>query len=141
MPDDIDHLAARLSVELIRLGFARARMTREPWRAVMPISAAHGVLLAAQQRELIAEAHRSGRGYSWRGDRPPARDKVVWLRPSLGLDVALRARCADISRERPRSRESRPHGRRVRSAAAPRDGPLPSDDDDDPAPPPGEGAA
>ena len=48
MPDDVDQLAARLSVELIRLGFARARMTREPWRAVMPISAAHGVLLAGE---------------------------------------------------------------------------------------------
>jgi hypothetical protein len=100
MPDDVDQLAARLSVELIRLGFARARMTREPWRAVVPISAAHGVLLAAQQRELIAEAHRSGRGYSWRSDRPPARDKVVWLRPSLGLDVALRARAADMRPQR-----------------------------------------
>jgi hypothetical protein len=45
---------------------------------------------------------------------------------------------------RSRARESRPQGRRIRSAAASRDGPLPSDDpdpDDELKPPPEEGAA
>jgi hypothetical protein len=46
-------------------------------------------------------------------------------RPRLvPLDVAL------LARTRTRSRETRPQGRRVRSSAASRDGPLASDDDE-----------
>jgi hypothetical protein len=44
------------------------------------------------------------------------------LAPNLGRVLLARAR--------PRSRESRPQGRRTRSASASRDGPLPSAEDD-----------
>jgi hypothetical protein len=85
--------------------------------------------LAAQPLpfDLVVDPEDGGRVvYAWEYDGPVKQERPgVWARSQPSLARVLTARI------RPRSRESRPRGRRTRSPAISRDGPLPPAEDPD----------
>jgi hypothetical protein len=134
-----------LFIALVRVALARARLSRQPIDAVWTLNQAQGVLLALRDRDLHAEAFRTGRSFHWRGEGRPTRENIACLPPpkfsataSASLDAALCARARTMTQQRPRERRERRLSRTVGS----RGDPSPAEsDDEDLAPSPDEEAA
>jgi hypothetical protein len=112
--DEVRQLAATLAV-----------MNRDSWSAVMMLGQVHATLMYLRDRDRIAEAFRTGRSFSYWGDEPPTRERVVWGRPRVPslkaptLDKVLKARASGVVHQRPRERKERRTSRTVGSRGDP----------------------
>jgi hypothetical protein len=115
-----------LFIALVRVALARARLSRQPIDAVWTLNQAQGVLLALRDRDLHAEAFRTGRSFHWRGEGRPTRENIACLPPpkfsataSASLDAALCARARTMTQQRPESGQNGAYLARSAVAATP----------------------